>query len=80
MPWRDFLVANAFGSALWAAIYGVAAYSLGREFERLEGKVVVVFAIATVILFIIGGIFVNRHEAQLTAEAERAMPGPLKLH
>lgn len=80
MPWRDFLVANAFGSALWAAIYGIAAYSLGREFERLEGKVVVVFALATVILVIIGGIFVNRHEAQLTAKAERAMPGPLKLH
>jgi hypothetical protein len=33
-----------------------------------------------VIIFIIGGIFVHRHETQLSAEAERAMPGPLKFH
>jgi hypothetical protein len=25
-------------------------------------------------------MFVKRHEAQLTAEAERAMPGPLTWH
>jgi membrane protein DedA with SNARE-associated domain len=80
MPWRGFLVANVVGSSLWAAIYGYAAYSLGREFERLEGSMVIIFGIITVITFIIAGIFVNRHEAQLAAEAERAMPGPLKLH
>jgi hypothetical protein len=34
--------------------------------------------VITVVGFIVGGIFVNRHEAQLLAEAERAMPGPLK--
>jgi hypothetical protein len=32
-----------------------------------------------VLSFIGGGVFVHRHEAQLVAEAERAMPGPLKL-
>jgi len=30
------------------------------------------------ILIIVGTIFVGRHEAQLSAEAERALPGPLK--
>jgi uncharacterized protein YneF (UPF0154 family) len=35
--------------------------------------------ILTILGFVIGGIFIHRHEAQLTAEAERAMPGPLKL-
>jgi membrane protein DedA with SNARE-associated domain len=80
MPWRTFLVANVVGSLLWAAIFGYAAYSLGREVERFAGWTVVVFGLATVVAFIIGGIFVNRHEAQLAAEAERAMPGPLKLH
>jgi membrane protein DedA with SNARE-associated domain len=80
MPWRGFMVANAVGSSLWAVTYGVAAYSLGRQFERLQGTVVVGFAVATVATFVIAGIFVNRHEAQLAAEAERAMPGPLKLH
>jgi membrane protein DedA with SNARE-associated domain len=79
MPWRSFLIANAVGSCLWAVTYGYAAYALGREFERLEGPIVIVLAVVTVLSFIVGGIFVHRHEAQLIAEAERAMPGPLKV-
>jgi membrane protein DedA with SNARE-associated domain len=79
MPWRDFLTANVIGAVMWAATYGYAAYELGREFERLEGPIVIVLAAITVISFIVGGIFVRHHEEQLIAEAERAMPGPLKL-
>jgi membrane protein DedA with SNARE-associated domain len=79
MPWRDFLFANVMGSIIWSSTYGYAAYALGRQFERLEGPVVVFLAVITLVGFIVGGIFVNRHEAQLLAEAERAMPGPLKM-
>jgi membrane protein DedA with SNARE-associated domain len=79
MPWRDFLIANVIGSLVWAVLYGSAAYALGREFVRLEGPIVIVILLITVVGFIIGGVFVSRHEAQLIAEAERAMPGPLKL-
>jgi membrane protein DedA with SNARE-associated domain len=79
MPWRDFLTANAAGSLVWAVTYGYAAYELGREFERLEGPIVIVLLVITVVGFIVGGVFVHRHEAQLIAEAERAMPGPLTL-
>ena len=79
MPSRSFLIANAAGSWLWAVTYGYAAYALGREFERLEGPIVIILAVITVLSFIVGGIFVHRHEAQLIAEAERAMPGPLKV-
>ena len=39
----------------------------------------IILVLITVVGFIIGGIFINRHEAQLLAEAERAMPGPLKM-
>jgi membrane protein DedA with SNARE-associated domain len=77
MPWRDFMIANVIGSTLWAVLYGYAAYALGREFERLEGPIVIILVLITVISFVVGGIFVKRHEAQLLAEAERAMPGPL---
>ncbi|MFZ0720029.1 MAG: DedA family protein [Xanthobacteraceae bacterium] len=80
MPWRDFLIANVAGSAIWATMYGLAAYELGREFERLEGPIVIILALITVVSFVAGGMFVKRHEAQLTAEAERAMPGPLTWH
>ena len=50
----------------------------GREIERLAGPLVIVIGIATVVVIVIGAIFVSRHEAQLVAEAERALPGPLK--
>ncbi|MGA2894257.1 MAG: DedA family protein [Xanthobacteraceae bacterium] len=79
MPWRSFLFANAVGSFIWAVIYGYAAYALGRQFERLEAPLVIFFVVVAVILFMVGGVFVHRHEAQLSAEAERAMPGPLEL-
>jgi membrane protein DedA with SNARE-associated domain len=79
MPWRNFMFANVVGALIWAVTYGYAAYELGREFERLEGPIVVILAIITVAGFVGGGMFVHRHEAQLAAEAERAMPGPLKL-
>ncbi len=45
----------------------------------MEGPLVIFLLLVTVIGVIVGGVFVKRHEAQLTAEAERAMPGPLKL-
>ena len=38
----------------------------------LQGWIVVVIAL------VIGALFVRSHEAQLIAEAERALPGPLK--
>jgi len=79
MPWRDFLFANVMGSLIWSLTYGYAAFALGRQFERLEGPVVIFLAVITVVGFVVGGIFVNRHEQQLLAEAERAMPGPLKV-
>ncbi|HZC56616.1 MAG TPA: DedA family protein [Xanthobacteraceae bacterium] len=79
MPWRYFMLANVTGSVMWSLSYGYGAYALGRQFERLQGPVVIFLAVITVVSFIVGGIFVNRHEAQLLAEAERAMPGPLKM-
>jgi membrane protein DedA with SNARE-associated domain len=79
MPWRNFLFANILGSALWAVSYGYAAYALGLGFRRLQGPIVIVLVILTIVAFIIGAVFIHRHEAQLAAEAERAHPGPLKL-
>jgi membrane protein DedA with SNARE-associated domain len=79
MPWRDFMFANVVGACAWAAAYGYAAFELGREFERLEGPLVIILILITVVGFVAGGMFVHRHESQLIAEAERAMPGPLEL-
>ena len=78
MPWPQFLLANVFGAFAWATFFGTAAYMLGRQVERLAGWGVIVLVIATVIVLVIAAHFVRGHEAQLEAEAERALPGPLQ--
>src|SRR5215472_19373493 len=61
MPWRNFLLANILGSALWAVSYGYAAYALGLGFRQLQGPIVIVLVILTIAGFIVGGIFIHRH-------------------
>jgi hypothetical protein len=70
--------ANAVSSSVWAVSFGYAAYWAGREFEQSHRHVVVFLLIMAMIVIIVAGIFVHRREAQLIAEAERAMPGPLR--
>jgi membrane protein DedA with SNARE-associated domain len=79
MPWPRFMLANIIGTFLWATFYGLTVYSLGRQVERLSGWMVLVFALVVLILVVVAAVFVRRHEAQLTAEAEEALPGPLEL-
>jgi membrane protein DedA with SNARE-associated domain len=78
MPWRQFMIANVVGALAWASFFGFAAYLFGHQVHKFAGPVVIVIGIAAVIAIIVGAIFVSRHEAQLAAEAERALPGPLK--
>jgi len=78
MPWRQFMLANAAGALAWASFFGFAAYMLGRQVERIAGPMVIVIGIVALAVIVIGANFAGRHEAQLTAEAERALPGPLK--
>ena len=78
MPWLQFLLANSVGAFAWAAVFGFAAYLLGHEVEHVAGPVMIVIGIVAVDPLAIGANFVGKHEAQLAAEAERALPGPLK--
>jgi membrane protein DedA with SNARE-associated domain len=77
MPWRRFVIFNTEGGTLWAIVYGGGAYLLGSKARHLLGPIGVALALAAVVA--IGGIaiFVYRNEARLTAEAERALPGPV---
>ena len=78
MPGPRFLLANIFGALAWAIFFGTAAYTLGRQVERLAGWGVIVLILATVVVLAVAAYFVRGHEAQLEAEAERALPGPLQ--
>jgi membrane protein DedA with SNARE-associated domain len=79
MPWRQFVMASAVGVSVWSLFFGFAAYMLGRQFERMEWSAMLYLGIGTTIFLIAGAIFIGRHEAQLTAKAEQALPGPLEL-
>ena len=78
MPWGRFLVFNAAGGIVWAAIYGVGAYYAGDQLTRLSG-VANYALIGLAVVVIIGLLLVlRREERSLTAKAEAALPGPLE--
>jgi membrane protein DedA with SNARE-associated domain len=79
MPWPHFMLTNIIGAFLWATFHGLVAYSLGRQAEHLAGWMVFVLGLGFLILIVVATVFLGRHETQLTAEAEKTLPGPLKL-
>ena len=78
MPWGRFLVFNVAGAAVWAGLYGVAAYTLGDEVRRLSGRIGTVMLVLAVGAIVSGVIFLRRREKALATEAERRFPGPLR--
>ncbi|MEP6917537.1 MAG: DedA family protein [Acidobacteriota bacterium] len=78
MDWRRFLVFNASGGIAWAVAFGAGAYAFGEQIERVRGPIAVVTLVAAAFAGVILMWFVGRHEAELEAQAERALPGPLR--
>jgi membrane protein DedA with SNARE-associated domain len=78
MPWPRFLAFNASGGIIWATLYGVGAYLAGDRVNKLSRPVD--FALAGVAVLVIVGLILllRRKEAELTAQAELAFPGPLQ--
>ena len=78
MSWPPFLLFNALGAIVWSSAYGFGAYFLGKSIHRLIGPAGIVLGVIALIAIIAGVIFLRRNEARLEAEAERALPGPVK--
>jgi len=75
---RRFLFFNTAGAIVWSLVFGLAAYSLGHELERLRRPAAIALT-AVAVLAVAGGFwFIRRHEAALEAEAEKALPGPVR--
>ena len=64
----------SLGDVLWAR-----RDLLGRQAEKFGGWMVFVLGLGLLILIVVAAVLVGRHETQLTAEAEQALPGPLEL-
>jgi membrane protein DedA with SNARE-associated domain len=77
MRWMPFLVFNAAGGILWATIYGLAGYILGKSVHQLAGTIGRVSLVVAVIVIVISLMLIARHERRWEEEAERALPGPL---
>ncbi len=77
-PWSQFFVFNAAGGIVWAAIYGSAAYFLGSSIHRIAGPFGIALLMVAFIVGILAWRFLRQHQAQLQAEANAAIPGPLR--
>ena len=77
MQWPAFLLANALGGIIWAAVFAVGGYTLGTIAFRLQGMLGPILLVAAAIAFFGCGFLIQRYEDRLQQEAERAFPGPL---
>jgi membrane protein DedA with SNARE-associated domain len=78
MRWRKFLVANAAGGIVWAAIYTTAAYFAANALQRVSSNLNWVLLGAAVIAVAVVVIVIRRQAGKLAARAEEAYPGPLE--
>ena len=79
LAWPRFLVANAAGAVIWATVFGLGAYTFGREFAHVVGPLSLTAFALGAIAVVSGFLYLRRHEEALEAEAEAALPGPLKV-
>lgn len=78
MRWGRFLLYNALSAAVWAGLYGYAAFALGKQIKHLAGPVGAGIGLVVLILVVTALVSLRRRENLLADEAERAMPGPLE--
>ncbi|HZS86166.1 MAG TPA: DedA family protein [Chloroflexota bacterium] len=77
MPWRQFLFYNAAGGAVWATAYGIGGFALGSSLLRHGGWLGAASMVLALVVTFVVPIVLRRHERRLSADAERAFPGPL---
>jgi membrane protein DedA with SNARE-associated domain len=76
MNWRHFLLCNAAGGVVWAAIYGFGAYYLGREIHQLTPPIRLSALAVPIGMIVALALAFRRNKARWEVEAERALPGP----
>ena len=77
LAWARFFTFNALGGIVWASLFGLGGYFLGRAFEHYARPVGIAALIAAVVGAIAAQRFIAHHEKALIAQAEAALPGPL---
>ena len=75
MPWQRFAPFNAAGGVLWATVYGLLAFWLGKQAHGVMGRAGLLLAVLGIVAVGTGWLFLRRNEARLEAEAARARQG-----
>lgn len=78
MEWPRFLLFNAAGGVVWAAVYGFGTWYVGEAIAKVAGHVGVAIGIAAVSALVVGFFVLRRYEAELLARAEANLPAPLR--
>ena len=78
MRWRSFLVFNAAGGIVWAAVYTFVGYAIGNPLRNVSGTINIVLGVAAAVAVITAIVVVRRQAGRLAAVAEAAYPGPLE--
>ncbi|MHB1988181.1 MAG: DedA family protein [Acidimicrobiales bacterium] len=77
MSWRKFLIYNAAGGILWAAVYTFVSYAVGNAVNKVSGPVDIGLGVAAVVAVVTVFLVVRHQTGRLSARAEAAYPGPL---
>ncbi len=81
MRYRRFLLFNASGAIIWAALYAFLAYYASSFLTNVSTPFEIGFASLAVVLIVFGILVVRRQMSTLVKRAEAAYPGPLEgLH
>ncbi|HLW44642.1 MAG TPA: VTT domain-containing protein [Acidimicrobiales bacterium] len=78
MRYRRFLLFNASGGIVWAAVYAFLAYYAGSFLSKVSTPFEIGFASLAVVFIVVAIFFARRHLSTLVARAEAAYPGPLE--
>jgi membrane protein DedA with SNARE-associated domain len=80
MPWRRFAPVNAAASLVWVCAWGLGAYALGEAGTAMLKTVGLALFGVFCLAFVAAWLYFRRHESDMEAWADAALPGPLKPH
>ena len=78
MSWTRFLLYNALGGFIWAAIYSYGFYAAGNTLKKISGPFNYIAIGIAVVVVVIAFLVVRRQTDVLADRAEAAYPGPLE--
>jgi membrane protein DedA with SNARE-associated domain len=77
MTWPRFLVFNASGGIVWAAVYGLAYYLFGSALKRVNTTVDVALAVAATLAIVAFLVWLKRKERALAQIVDEELAGSL---